>query len=79
MCSILAGDSFYPDNPDMVGDKDIPETPQTMLESRLSAQKIHRMEFISRHDVNVFCNFDLPHKQILPKHQDETLKNYYST
>ena len=60
----FAGDSSHPDNPDLVGDGDEPEIQQTILESRLSAKRLHRIEFISRHDVHVHCNFDLPYQQI---------------
>ena len=40
----FAGDSSHPDNPDLVGDGDEPEIQQTILESRLSAKRLHRIE-----------------------------------
>ena len=60
----VLGDSLHPEHPDLAGDGEELEVQQTMEASRQSAEKLHRIEFISRHDVNVICNFNLPHDQI---------------
>lgn len=57
---------MHPGIPDLAGDGDIPEVDKTVAESRLSAERLHRMEFISKHDVNIQCNVTLPFEQISP-------------
>ena len=69
------GDDLYPDPPDFAGTQEEVLIEETLEESRKSCARVHRMEFISRHDVKTQCDIELPNGQLSPSPGLRALEN----
>ena len=63
--SYLPGDSMYPENPDVIGKKPVPDYPQSVLEIRNKTIDLNRIELRGPTCMS-FCNIKLPNGHLAP-------------
>ena len=63
--SFLPGDSMYPEDPDIIGRKPVPDFPQSLPEMRAKAIDLNRIELRGPICMS-FCNIKLPHGHLSP-------------
>lgn len=63
--SFLPGDSLYPDKPDFIGRKPVPDFPQTLAETRAHSGSLNRIE-LRGPICMTYCNFKLPCGHLSP-------------
>ena len=63
--SFLPGDSLYPEKPDLIGRKPVPDYPQTLAEIRAQSGSLNRIE-LRGPICMTHCNFKLPCGHLAP-------------
>ena len=63
--SFLPGDSMYPESPDIIGKKPVPDFPQSVAEMRAKASSLNRIE-LRGPTCMAFCNVKLPLGHLSP-------------
>lgn len=64
MC--FSGDDLYPKAPDLYGEEDIQSIDASQEELRQNTQCLHRMEFNSRHNCQIFMNISPRNGHVKP-------------
>lgn len=63
--SALPGDSMYPEDPDLIGKKPVPDYPQSLQEMRDKSPVLNRIE-LRGPTCTSFCNISLPYGHLSP-------------
>lgn len=63
--SFLPGDSMYPNDPDVIGKKPVPDYPQSVLDIRSQSSELNRIELRGPTCMS-FCNIKLPYGHLTP-------------
>lgn len=63
---LLSGDDLYPEKPDYNGEQEAIVLQESIEELRKQGKNFHRMEFRSRHDVDMIVNITPKYGQVVP-------------
>lgn len=63
--SLLPGDDMYPETPDIIGRKPVPDYPQTLMEMRARSKVFNRIELCGPTCMS-FCNTQLANGHLSP-------------